>query len=126
MLEKINKNKNEKINLNSNIRIIDVNNSNNIINKNIKENEFKIIIDNGSSSIKFGRSIYEYEYFCCYKTVPKISTCIGYLKENNGKDGNLIKEYYIGDELEEKRDNFALEYPMERSIIKDWDIMEKL
>ena len=123
---KMNKNKNEKINLNSNIRIIDVNNSNNIINKNIKENEFKIIIDNGSSSIKFGRSIYEYEYFCSYKTVPKISTCIGYLKENNGKDCNLIKEYYIGDELEEKRDNFALEYPMERGIIKDWDIMEKL
>ena len=30
------------------------------------------------------------------------------------------------DELEEKRDNFALEYPMERGIIKDWDIMEKL
>ena len=120
LYNKMNKNKNENINLNNNIRIIDVNNKNNIINKNIKENKFNIIIDNGSSSIKFGLSGDEYE------VVPKISTCIGYLKENNGKDINLIKEYYIGDELEEKRDNFALKYPMERGIIKDWDIMEKL
>ena len=118
---KMTKNKNENINLNNNIRIVDINNTNNIIKKNIKENKFNIIIDNGSSSIKFGRSIDNY-----FGTPPKISTCVGYLKEKNRKYGNLIKEYYIGDELEEKRDNFAVKYPMERGIIKDWDIMEKL
>ena len=80
-----------------------------------EESDYKIIIDNGSSSIKFGIGGIEYQ------TIPEISTCIGYSNGNNGKD-----KYIIDKGLEQKRDNLTLEYPMNRGIINDWDIMEKL
>ena len=94
--------------------IIDINsNDNNTINENNIEGNFDIIIDNGSSSIKYGINTNGEE--------EEISTCIGYLNQNNGN-----KEYFIEKNLEQKRDNFELYYPMDRGIIKDWDIMEKL
>ena len=115
---KMNKSKNNILNnVNNNIRIIDVNDEKYNLNPNL-ESEFNIVIDNGSSSIKFG--------ITGENIFSKISTCIGYSNNNNDNLDDNHFEYYIGEKMEITREHLSLNYPIDRGIIKYWNILEKL
>ena len=80
------------------------------------ETKSSIIIDNGSGSIKAGFSGEE---------EPKVvfPTLIGRVKNQVGSEK---KDFYIGQEAEEKNDILNLKYPIEHGVVNDWDDMEKI
>ncbi|KAJ5068629.1 actin-10-related [Anaeramoeba ignava] len=84
------------------------------------EKEIKtIVIDNGSGMIKAGFAGDD-----APRTVfPSI---IGRPRNSGDKIEKEEKEYYIGEEVQSKRDILSLNYPIEHGIIKDWDDMEKI
>ena len=86
----------------------------------MEENESKphIIIDNGGGSIKAGFS---------FEEGPKavFPTMIGYPKNQVDNTGDK-KEYYIGKNDEEKKEELKLNYPIEYGLVKNWDEMEKI
>ena len=81
----------------------------------MEEDESKphIIIDNGGGSIKAGFSGEE---------GPKavFPTMIGYPKNQVDNTGDK-KEYYIGKNDEEKKEELKLNYPIEYGLVKNWD-----
>ena len=83
-----------------------------------KENYYSpfIIIDNGTSTCKFGLSNEE---------IPRdeIQTCVGYNKYI-GSYGDK-KEFFCGNELNGKY-YLNINYPIEKGIINNWDDMEKI
>ena len=87
------------------------------------EDEFwgpkSIVIDNGSFNIKAGFNGDE---------IPKISlrNVIGENKDDDGKKVGTEKEIIIGEEALNKRGMLNIKFPMKRSMIKDWESLEKI
>ena len=78
-----------------------------------------IVIDNGSFNIKAGFNGDE---------IPKISlrNVIGENKDYDGKKVGNEKEIIIGEEALNKRGMLNIKFPMKRSMIKDWESLEKI
>ena len=83
-----------------------------------EESKPHIIIDNGGGSIKAGFT---------GDNEPKVvfQTMIGYPKNQVDNTGDK-KEYYIGKNAEEKKEELKLNYPIEYGIVKNWDEMEQI
>lgn len=84
-----------------------------------EESKPNIIIDNGTLYCKAGFSKEE---------LPRVvfPSCIGYQKYSSGMVGENNKEFYIGTEAEDKRGVLKINYPIEHSIINNWDEIEKI
>jgi actin-related protein len=78
-----------------------------------------LVLDNGSSSCRIGFAGDDKpsEEFTCVLGKPKETK---FLLEIG------LKEEFIGDEAESKRGILKFEYPMEHSIVKNWDSMQKI
>ena len=78
-----------------------------------------IIIDNGTGYCKVG--------FNTEETPRSIfPACVGYPKYKNEIISSEKKEFYIGQDAEEKRAVLLLNYPIEHGVINNWDDMEKI
>ena len=83
-----------------------------------------VVVDNGSYMIKAGFA---------GDDAPKTEflTKVGRLREHF-TDGRFdlsksdFKEYYVGNEAEEKKGILCLKYPVEHGVIDKWDEMEKV
>merc|ERR1712220_30758 len=77
-----------------------------------------IVIDNGSGMMKAG---------CSGEDAPKVtfSSVVGYPKQKTALVGT-DKDYYIGEEAQQKRGILLLKYPLEHGIVQNWDDMEKV
>ena len=53
------------------------------------------------------------------------SSVVGYPKQKTALVGT-DKDYYIGEEAQQKRGMLLLRYPLERGIVQNWDDMEKV
>lgn len=73
-----------------------------------------IFIDNGSSLTKAGTKD---QYPRCV-----FPTCVGVSNADETSEG---LEHYFGDYALSRKDKLQIKYPIERGIIKDWDLMEK-
>ena len=78
-----------------------------------------VIIDNGTGFIKAGFSGEEGPR----SVFPSL---IGRPKSQGIMIGSEQKEYFIGQQAEEKRGVLILSYPIEHGIVQDWDDMEKI
>ena len=78
-----------------------------------------IIIDNGSKFIKAGLSGEE---------GPSVifPSCIGYPKYASGMVGGYVKEFFVGNDAEAKRDDLEVSYPIQKGWVKNWDDIEKI
>jgi len=77
-----------------------------------------IVIDNGSGMMKAG---------CSGEDAPKVtfSSVVGYPRHKTALIGT-DKDYYIGEEAQQKRGICILKYPLEHGIVQNWDDMEKV
>merc|ERR1712196_445675 len=77
-----------------------------------------IVIDNGSGMMKAG---------CSGEDAPKVtfSSVVGYPKQKTALVGT-DKDYYIGEEAQQKRGILILKYPLEHGIVQNWEDMEKV
>ena len=80
-----------------------------------------IIIDNGSATIKMGHAGDE---------VPseQVASVVGKPKDPNMMVGMDQNELFIGDKCysDEKLSLLNLTYPIQKGMIVDWDLMEKI
>ena len=82
-----------------------------------------IVVDNGSGMIKAG---------CSGEDAPKVtfSSVVGYHHYHNHRTifgpGYGEKDYYVGEEAQQKRGILQLKYPIEHGVVQDWDNMEKI
>eukprot|EP01122_Echinamoeba_exundans_P012670 TRINITY_DN5360_c0_g1_i1.p1 TRINITY_DN5360_c0_g1~~TRINITY_DN5360_c0_g1_i1.p1 ORF type:complete len:126 (+),score=19.77 TRINITY_DN5360_c0_g1_i1:119-496(+) len=79
-----------------------------------------IIIDNGTGAVKVGFG---------GEDNPRLSvpSCIGRPKNPaSTTHGAGLEEFYIGSEAQSKRDVLALQFPIERGFITNFDDMEKI
>ncbi|MES1902729.1 MAG: actin, partial [Paramarteilia canceri] len=83
------------------------------------DSEIKVVIDNGSGTIKAGIS---------GEDIPRaiFSAVVGRPKEKSAMVGLNKKENFIGDEAQSKRGILKMIYPIEHGIINNWDDMEKI
>merc|ERR1712057_105574 len=83
-----------------------------------EEEKPAIVIDNGSGMMKAG---------CSGEDAPKVtfSSVVGYPKQKTALVGT-DKDYYIGEEAQQKRGILILKYPLEHGIVQNWDDMEKV
>merc|ERR1712167_407302 len=83
-----------------------------------EEEKPAIVIDNGSGMMKAG---------CSGEDAPKVtfSSVVGYPKKKTALVGTN-KDYYIGEEAQQKRGILILKYPLEHGIVQNWDDMEKV
>merc|ERR1712228_464564 len=77
-----------------------------------------IVVDNGSGMMKAG---------CSGEDAPKVtfSSVVGYPKQKTALVGT-DKDYYIGEEAQQKRGILILKYPLEHGIVQNWEDMEKV
>merc|ERR1712100_255593 len=77
-----------------------------------------IVVDNGSGMMKAG---------CSGEDAPKVtfSSVVGYPKNKTALVGT-DKDYYIGEEAQQKRGILILKYPLEHGIVQNWEDMEKV
>jgi len=77
-----------------------------------------IVVDNGSGMMKAG---------CSGEDAPKVtfSSVVGYPKQKTALVGT-DKDYYIGEEAQQKRGILLLKYPLEHGIVQNWEDMEKV
>merc|ERR1711924_564997 len=77
-----------------------------------------IVVDNGSGMMKAG---------CSGEDVPKVtfSSVVGYPKGKSALVGTE-KDFYVGEEAQQKRGILILKYPLEHGIVQNWDDMEKV
>merc|ERR1711976_710701 len=77
-----------------------------------------IVVDNGSGMMKAG---------CSGEDAPKLtfSSVVGYPKQKTALVGT-DKDYYIGEEAQQKRGILLLKYPLEHGIVQNWEDMEKV
>merc|ERR1712228_1095884 len=77
-----------------------------------------IVVDNGSGMMKAG---------CSGEDAPKgtFSSVVGYPKQKTALVGT-DKDYYIGEEAQQKRGILILKYPLEHGIVQNWEDMEKV
>merc|ERR1712036_107350 len=83
-----------------------------------EEEKPAIVVDNGSGMMKAG---------CSGEDAPKVtfSSVVGYPKQKTALVGT-DKDYYIGEEAQQKRGILLLKYPLEHGIVQNWDDMEKV
>merc|ERR1711971_42568 len=83
-----------------------------------EEEKPAVVVDNGSGMMKAG---------CSGEGAPKVtfSSVVGYPKQKTALDGT-DKDYYIGEEAQQKRGILLLKYPLEHGIVQNWDDMEKV
>merc|ERR1711977_659101 len=76
------------------------------------------IMDNGTGMMKCGLS---------GEDAPKVTfaSCVGYPKQKAMLQGSN-KDYYVGEEAQQKRGILLLKYPLEHGVITNWDDMEKI
>merc|ERR1712057_79601 len=77
-----------------------------------------VIMDNGTGMMKCGLS---------GDDAPKVTfaSCVGYPKQKAMLQGSN-KDYYVGEEAQQKRGILLLKYPLEHGVITNWDDMEKI
>jgi len=77
-----------------------------------------VIMDNGTGMMKCGLS---------GDDAPKVTfaSCVGYPKQKAMLQGSN-KDYYVGEEAQQKRGILLLKYPLEHGVIQNWDDMEKI
>merc|ERR1712072_1396501 len=77
-----------------------------------------IVVDNGSGMMKAG---------CSGEDAPKVtfSSVVGYPKGKSALVGTE-KDFYVGEEAQQKRGILLLKYPLEHGIVQNWDDMEKV
>merc|ERR1711939_466436 len=83
-----------------------------------EEEKPAVVVDNGSGMMKAG---------CSGEDAPKVtfSSVVGYPKQKTALVGT-DKDYYIGEEAQQKRGILILKYPMEHGIVQNWNDMEKI
>jgi len=82
-----------------------------------------IVLDNGTGYTKMGfAGNYEPNYI-----VPTLIQTLVSDKSSAAKKGEDIEDldFFIGEEATEKRNNYAVDYPIRHGIIDNWDNMEK-
>merc|ERR1712178_523373 len=77
-----------------------------------------VIMDNGTGMMKCGLS---------GEDAPKVTfaSCVGYPKQKAMLQGSN-KDYYVGEEAQQKRGILVLKFPLEHGVITNWDDMEKI
>ena len=77
-----------------------------------------VILDSGTSTLKCGLS---------GEDAPNVTfaSCVGYPKQKALLQGSN-KDYYIGEEAQQKRAVLVLKYAKEHGVTKNWDDMEKI
>merc|ERR1712184_230415 len=83
-----------------------------------EEEKPAVVVDNGSGMMKAG---------CSGEDAPKVtfSSVVGYPKQKTALVGSN-KDYYVGEEAQQKRGILILKYPLEHGVITNWDDMEKI
>ena len=77
-----------------------------------------IIMDNGTGMMKCGLSGTD-------APTVTFASCVGYPKNKAMMTGGN-KEYYVGEEAQQKRGILVLKFPLEHGVINNWDDMEKI
>merc|ERR1719333_1975301 len=77
-----------------------------------------IIMDNGTGMMKSGLSGTD-------APTVTFASCVGYPKNKAMMTGGN-KEYYVGEEAQQKRGILVLKFPLEHCVITNWDDMEKI
>merc|ERR1711985_78012 len=64
---------------------------------------------------------------CSGKDAPKVtfSSVVGYPKGKSALVGTE-KDFYVGEEAQQKRGILLLKYPLDHGIVNNWDDMEKV
>merc|ERR1712139_455460 len=85
---------------------------------NMSDDKPAVIMDNGTGMMKCGLS---------GDDAPKVTfaSCVGYPKQKAMLQGSN-KDYYVGEEAQQKRGILLLKYPLEHGVITNWDDMEKI
>merc|ERR1712224_721517 len=83
-----------------------------------EEEKPAVVVDNGSGMMKAG---------CSGEDAPKVtfSSVVGYPKQKTALVGT-DKDYYIGEEAQQKRGILILKYTLEHGIVQNWEDMEKV
>jgi len=78
-----------------------------------------LVIDNGSGMCKAGFA---------GDDAPRavFPSVVGHPKHQNVMIGMGEKDFYVGDEAQNKRDILTLKYPIQNGIVINWDDMEKV
>lgn len=78
-----------------------------------------VVCDNGSGMVKAGFS---------GEDAPRsvFPSIIGRPKEKQAMVGGTAKDFFVGDDAQQKRGICTLTYPIEHGIVKNWDDMEKI
>merc|ERR1711998_467799 len=82
------------------------------------EDKPAIIMDNGTGMMKCGLSGTD-------APTVTFASCVGYPKNKAMMTGGN-KEYYVGEEAQQKRGILVLKFPLEHGVITNWDDMEKI
>jgi len=77
-----------------------------------------IIMDNGTGMMKCGLSGTD-------APTVTFASCVGYPKNKAMMTGGN-KEYYVGEEAQQKRGILVLKFPLEHGVITNWEDMEKI
>jgi len=82
------------------------------------EDKPAVVLDNGTGMIKAGLS---------GEDAPKVTfaSVVGYPRHKTCLIGTE-KEYFVGEEAQQKRGILQLKYPLENGIVQNWDDMEKV
>jgi len=75
-----------------------------------------IVLDNGSYQIKIGFAGDDF---------PKsiFPSVVGRPRHNSAAD---LRDFYVGDEAQKRRDILSMSYPIDRGIVTNWDDMEQV